>query len=99
MSHTEEIDPIQSHTIDWSRASLPVGVDVQGERPWLKLTEEELSALVKVLTKGLRISLKQPDGREVVHELEPIADVMGGLKTLARWAEGALQWKRANPEK
>jgi len=98
-SQVDEVNVTHLDTINWGRAAFPIGVDVKGNAPWLKLTTSELRALYSVLTKPLPLGRKLDDGQVVIDTLEPMADVFPGLETLAAWAKAALEWRLANPDK
>lgn len=88
----QQINLTHLDTIDWNKSALPVGVDVQGERPWLKLDEEDLRALKNLLSKPLPlVGLAEP--------LPPARTMSDGLNAFATWVDAALAWKQANPTK
>lgn len=95
----EEINDTHLDTIDWSRASFPIGVETAGHRPWLALSLSELRILRNLLTKPLPLAKKLDDGHVTVDTLPPPADECEGLATMAKWLDAAIAWKTANPEK
>lgn len=95
----EEINVSHLDTINWGRASLPIGVETAEARPWLALSLDEMRILLNLLRKPLPLAQKLDDGHITVETLEPAVNVGNGLMTLAQWLDAAIAWKRANPDK
>lgn len=70
-------------TVDWSKASFPLGIKCQGgTNPWLELDYMDLKLLEDAL-------MRKVDG--VV-----LAQVSDGLRQLAGWCEAAIAWADKN---
>ena len=98
-TRTEQINDTHLDTIDWSRASFPIGVETKDARPWLALSLGELQILHRLLTKPLPLAKKMDDGSVVVTVIEPAMEAGENLGHMVKWLEAAIAWKTANPEK
>jgi len=101
MSSPENIEINETHldTIDWRRASFPLGIAVAGKKtPWLALSLLELRTLHNLLTKSLPLATVGADGTVSVNKLDPAAEVMPGLATLSKWLEAVIAFRTRYPE-
>lgn len=95
----EEVNVTHLDTIDWSRASFPIGVETAREMPWLALSLDEMRVLYYLLVKPLPLGRELNDGHVTIEVMEPASSVGPGLDTLTKWLKAAIAWKQSNPLK
>lgn len=86
---TLKVDLSDAAKVDWSRHCFPIGVEVDGDVPWLKLDEDDLKILHGLLTARLN---RFPNSAETNISTPPASEVSDPLRRIALWAKAAAEW-------